>query len=619
MTVIGLGDTRNRGEGSTVTRRLPGPRELARLFPRLGDGLGLVWQAAPRRASVWMAITTLQGLLPVALAYFTRSGIDAIVGAGSGRITWHATLMPLAGVAATLIVQQGADSLASFVRTSLAELVQAHVHGRIHAQALALDLAFFEKPESFDLLHRARVDALSQPFALLEHSGAVARNALTLVGLAALLATYAPWVPALLLGAALPALAVIASFTLREHRWHQRHTVDQRRLRYYDYVVTQPEIAAELRLFDIGAHFVRAFGILQATLTAERIRIGRSRLAAELGAGLVALAGTGLALVWMVARLAAGAATLGDVVLFYQVFQQSQGALRTLLQSGGGLYRSLLFLEDLHTFFATPTQLDPHADPPAQREAGGPAVVFDDVTFRYPGSTRVALNGLSLVLPQGKVTAIVGTNGAGKSTLIKLLCRFYDPDAGRVLVGETDVRDMPIEALRHRMTVLFQEPVRFHVTVREAIAFGDWRQKPDEAQIDAAARNAGADTPIQRLAGGYDAVLGKWFGGAELSAGEWQRLALARTLVREAEVVMLDEPTSAMDSWAETAWLGRLRHIVAGRTVLLITHRFTTAMHADQIHVLHEGRLVESGTHKELIAAGGLYAASWQAQTSTCL
>ena len=240
---------------------------------------------------------------------------------------------------------------------------------------------------------------------------------------------------------------------------------------------------------------------------------------------------------------------------------------------------------------------------------------FRQVTFRYPGSTRAALHDFDLTIPTGKIVAIVGANGAGKSTLVKLLCRLYDPEGGCIELDGVDIRDLSIQDLRRFITVLFQEPVRYHATARQNIAFGDLSLESKAGVIEMAARNAGAHEVIARLPEGYEALLGKWFvNGNELSAGEWQRLALARALLRQAQMIVLDEPTSFMDSWAEADWAARFRTLVGGRTALVITHRFTTAMCADVIHVMQQGRIVESGSHAELLAQSGLYAESWTAQ-----
>ena len=240
------------------------------------------------------------------------------------------------------------------------------------------------------------------------------------------------------------------------------------------------------------------------------------------------------------------------------------------------------------------------------------------MSFRYPGAERAALEHLNLTIPAGDTIAIVGPNGAGKSTLLKLLCRFYDPEHGRIELDGIDIKEMALEDLRRRITVLFQSPVAYHATVRENIALGDMRSSLSEGQIESAARDAGAHDFIRRLPQGYDTLLGRWFAnGTELSGGEWQRMALARAFARQAPIMILDEPTSFMDSWAEVEWLDRFSTLADGRTAIIITHRFTTAMRADIIHVMNEGLIVETGTHQHLLARQGLYASSWPAQMGT--
>jgi ATP-binding cassette subfamily B protein len=241
-------------------------------------------------------------------------------------------------------------------------------------------------------------------------------------------------------------------------------------------------------------------------------------------------------------------------------------------------------------------------------------ITFDEVSFRYPGQEAWVLDRFSVQLPAGKIIAIVGENGAGKSTLIKLLARFFDPLEGRVSADGVDLQEMDPAVWQRQITLMFQNSVQYAATAADNIAYSDWQQEPSQEAIENAAVAAGADEPIMSLPLGYENLLGKWLGGADLSTGEWQRLALARAFLRQASIVVLDEPTSAMDSWAELDWLARFQSLVAGRTVLIITHRFTTAMYADIIHVMHEGEMVESGSHEALLAANGRYAQSWHAQ-----
>jgi ATP-binding cassette subfamily B protein len=507
------------------------------------------------------------------------------------------------------------QSAMDWIHAAQAELIQDHINALVHAKSIAVDLAFYESPDYYDRLDRARSNASSRSLGLLESAGTFVQSSITLLALAGVLLPYGVWLPLVLLVSTLPALYVVLCCQRRQHQWWAQTTANRRWIEYYDVVLTVDTFAAELRLFDLGAHFRSAYQALRQRLRTERLQLLKHQGVARLLAGMATLVVSGAAMVWMVWRAVQGFITLGDLALFYQAFQRGQSLLHALLGNVGQLYSHSLFLENLFEFLA----LKPHVtDPPRPRPA--PAVVqqgvcFRQVTFHYPGSERAALHNFTLTIPAGQVVAIVGANGAGKSTLIKLLCRFYDPEAGHISVDGIDIRDLALQDLRHLITVLFQFPVDYHATAAQNIALGDLPAAPSAADIATAARSAGAHAVIARLPQGYDTLLGKWFAdGTELSGGEWQRLALARAFLRQAQLVVLDEPTSFMDSWAEVDWLERFRALVRGRMALIITHRFTTAMCADVIHVMHEGQIVESGSHEALLAQGGRYAQSWSAQ-----
>jgi ATP-binding cassette subfamily B protein len=306
---------------------------------------------------------------------------------------------------------------------------------------------------------------------------------------------------------------------------------------------------------------------------------------------------------------------LGELALFYQAFQQGLRLMRTLLDNAGQLYSNSLFLGNLFEFLALRPAVESPSSPQPVPVTLVHGIRFHEVTFRYPGCDRPVLRGLNLTIPAGRIVAVVGPNGAGKTTLVKLLCRFYDPEAGRIELDGTDLRDFSLAELRSRIAALFQEPVRYNATAAENIALGDVTCAPGASQIRAAAEVAGADEVIARLPQGLDSLLGRCFvDGAELSAGEWQRLALARAFLRRAPILVLDEPTGGMDPWAEAEWLERFRLFARGRTAIVITHRLTTAMRADLICVMAGGEVVESGTHEELVNRCGLYAQSWLEQ-----
>jgi ATP-binding cassette subfamily B protein len=419
------------------------------------------------------------------------------------------------------------------------------------------------------------------------------------------------WLPFALLASTLPALYVVLRYAARHHQWWLGATTDQRRAAYYEWVLTSHEHAAEVRLFGLGSWFRSLSHELRKRLAAERIALARDEGLAELGAGTAALAISGLALLWMGARAMRGLAGAGDLALFYQAFQQGLGLMRTLLASVGQIYRSGLFLEGLFEFLnLQPAIVKRPNAADAACTAACTGIRFRNVKFHYPGSSRLTLADFSLDVPSGSMVAIVGENGAGKSTLTKLLCRFYDPDEGSIELDGRDLRDFPPDELRRRISALFQAPAQYQATVAENIAPSI---QVSGAEIQFAAHAAGADTVAARLRGRYDHPLGRWFHeGAELSVGEWQRIALARAFFRDGPILLLDEPTSAMDPWAEAEWLGRLRAAAGGRTTILITHRFTTARIADRIAVMAGGRIVEEGSHPELLHYGGRYAEAWQ-------
>lgn len=603
--------------GRTLTLLTSKLRNAWALVPLLPRALALVWQASPRYTVFWVILLAAQGLLPIATVYLTRALVNNLTPSGTGvvdRQLIQQSLGLMALMVLVMLISAALRSLAGYIRTAQAELVRNHIVQLIHRQSVAVDLSFYDSPEYYDQLHRARYEAIERPLSLLENLGNLFQNGLTLGAMILILVPYGWWLPVALLVSSIPGFYVVLQQRLRLHQWSIATTASERRAWYYFWLLTEREIAAELRLFDLGAHFQAIYQKLRTTLRIERVALARDQSLADFVGGAGGLLVTGVTMAWMISRTLTGAIALGDLAFFYTAFTQGQQLMRGLLDHAGEIYSNSLFLGDLFEFLS----LSPRVADPLQPRPAPPlrqAIVCEQVTFRYPGNSRAALADFNLTIPAGQVVAIVGVNGAGKSTLIKLLCRLYDPDTGRITLDGVDLRDLALADLHRSITVLLQEPMHYNATVTENIALGDLEHPHDAASVQAAAIAAGADGPIERLPAAYDTPLGKWFvGGSDLSVGEWQRIALARAYLRQAPFMILDEPTSAMDPWAETDWLQRFRSLAQGRTALIITHRFTTAMYADIIHVMDGGRVVESGSHDDLIALGGRYAQSWRDQ-----
>ncbi|NOT46200.1 MAG: ABC transporter ATP-binding protein [Acidobacteria bacterium] len=583
--------------------------------------LWLVWEASPGYTSGWALLLLFQGLHPVLLAYLTKLTIDSVVSAKNAGGDWSQitnALWFLGTIGVLLLAAEVFQNAAAWLRTAQAETFSDFLADRIHKKASEIDLAFYESPEYHDLLEQTRGDSSSKPLGLLESLGSIGQHSISIVGLCILLFAYAWWLPLVLILGALPALWITLHTDREYHRWW-KSTADQRRwTAYYDAMVTHPNAAAEVRLFDLSSHFREKYRSLRARLRHQKLRRLQKQGYGKVLAASIALITAGGATAWMAVQVLYNLATLGDLGVFYQVFFKGQNSMSGLLLSVGKALNSSLYLENLFAFLDLKPNIVSGDDPRAPLRDLEKGISFKSVSFTYPGSAVPVIKDLDLFIPAGSVVALVGVNGAGKSTLIKLLNRLYDPTAGSIEFDGIDLRKFDARHLRRMMSVLSQFPMQFHALARENIALGDLDKEALEQEIIAAARGAGAHGFIMGLPEQYDTLLGKWFvKGAELSGGQWQRLALARAYFRRAPVVILDEPTSFMDPWSEVDWFDRFREMVAGKSGIVITHRLTIAMRADIIHVIDQGRIIESGTHRELLERNGFYSASWKAQMRT--
>jgi ATP-binding cassette subfamily B protein len=587
-------------------------------YLRLRRAVRIVWRSAPGWTMAQLALMLVQSVLPLASLYLMKKVIDSVTsgltasdkGTAFGQATLFIVLMGAFAVLASTI-----QAVAGLVSQIQAQTVSDDMYDIVHAKSVAIDLAYYESAQYYDTFQRAQREASSRPIRVVNGLMQLGQNALSLIALVGLLLTFSWSIAAVLVFAVLPDVVVRLKYSRKTYRWQRERTPIERKAGYFDFLLTSAWHAKEVRLNDLGSLLIRRFRDLRRRLRREQIKLSISRTTAGWGAQIVSAIAVYGAYAVIASRAVAGAITLGDLVMFFQAFQRGQGYLQGFLNGLTGLYEDNLYLANLDEFLDLKVQV---AEPTAPRPVPRPmraGLVFDRVGFQYPDGTRPVLRDISLSIAPGQVVAIVGENGSGKTTLIKLLCRLYDPVTGTISLDGTDLKDFQTTELRREIGVIFQDYAQYHLSARENIWLGDVRLSPDDARIAAAARASGADAVIGRLPHGYDTMLGKWFEkGEELSIGEWQKIALARAFLRDAQLVVLDEPTSALDAKAEYDLFCKFRELIAGRSAVLISHRFSTVRLADCIYVLQDGCIIERGSHAELMLLNGRYARMFETQ-----
>jgi ATP-binding cassette subfamily B protein len=590
---------------------------IHRVRKNLLQGMELAWTASPRLLIRFTMLGMFNAIMPPISVYLSAVLVNKIAEAHQHATTFRAILPIIIGLWVTIVIQRALGAYIGYSRNLYVRRVELEAERRLLAKAATIDMGHFDNSDWYDRLARAKRDVSWRPGDLTWSVLGLSGNIVTIVLMAGLLASLHWLLVVLALAASFLSLAIESRVTAKLYKYYYKETPEERERQYIGDMFVQSRTIKEIRAFVLGDYLLGRYRKLSEDLFRQRELIFGSSKRIYMLSGMVAGTILGLAYVFVALRGISGAISPGGVVLVIGAFTAVSGTLGQITSTFVAVDQHTAFLEDYFSFLSigplVPVPAHPRNIPPGKIER----IDFDEVGFSYPGGSGVAVEDLNLHIRSGELLALVGENGAGKSTLVKLLLRFYDPQKGSIRVGGIDIKEMDPEQLRSRIGVLFQDYATYELSVRENILMGWPYREAREEDVAKALRDSRSEWLVKKLPNGLDSKVGRLFeGGHDLSGGEWQRLALARIMYRNADIWILDEPTSSLDPEAEASIFAELKENLKGRIGIVISHRFSTVRIADRIAVIADGHVSELGSHEELLEAGGRYAELFELQAA---
>ena len=575
----------------------------------LGKTLNLIWQISPVQATVSLLFLLSENICWIGTMYTLKLLIDRLI----NRPVTHNT----DGITAAILLAGGVailygcvKSISSFVNERQSAAVNNYIDKQIHQHTIGLDYGCYEDPAYLDILKRAREAGVDRPYAVVLSLQEIGRNVAMLASMGYILISIDWILPPLLCLFVAPLLIIRIKFSKSLYLWQRKHTGIEREASYLSSLITGDMSAKEIRSFSLGQHLLTKYGKIKETLLRHQLHHSKRRTIIELVSTIVTTAAFFAVTAYIIFGIMNGKTSVGDIAVFLVIFPQSFSVMQGLAGGISGLYQNNRYLADIFALFKLKPAIESAAFTSVAEKKESNDFVVENLSFKYPHATDYVLENIHLNIPAGQIIGLVGLNGAGKSTLIKLLCRLYDPLEGMIRIGNKDIRELNINEYRSKVSVVFQDFVKYNLSANENIRLGNIHAPFNATGIKKAAEDAGAATYINDFPDQYDTVLGRTFeNGHEISIGQWQRLAIARAFYSKSQLVILDEATSALDTIAEHELLANLKQKLEGRSALVISHRLSTIQQADLIYVMGGKKIIEYGTHEMLIQKKGTYAA----------